>query len=87
MNEDPYAILQKDNLTIHILPAGADIGQMEFYLEVDDIDNLWGNIKDKLDGLKYKAPFDRVYGMREIPIVVPKTNTLLFVEQELKINI
>jgi hypothetical protein len=84
LNDDPYAILQKDNLSIHILPAGANIGQMEFYLEVDNIDNLWENIKDKLDGVKYKAPFDREYGMREIHIAVPETNTLLFIGQELK---
>lgn len=32
------AILYKDNLTIHILRAGSDIGEIEFYFEVDDPD-------------------------------------------------
>jgi hypothetical protein len=76
-----YVILHKDNLTIHILNAGTDIGQMEFYLEVDDIDSLWKNMKDHVNGLKVRAPFNREYGMREIHIEIPKTNTLLFIGQ------
>lgn len=84
MNTETYAICQKDNLTIHVLKAGQDIGQMEFYMEVDDIDNLWAIIKDKLTGLKFKEPFNQNYGMREIHIGIPQTNTLLFIGQELK---
>lgn len=84
MDTPGYAIYQKDNLTVHILPAGKDIGQMEFYLEVDDVDGLWTSIKDKMEGLSAKAPFDREYGMREIHIGIPQTNTLLFIGQEIK---
>lgn len=84
LDSETYAIYQKDNLTIHILRAGQDIGQMEFYLEVDDIDNLWATVKDKLNGLKVKEPFNQEYGMREIHIGVPQTNALLFIGQELK---
>lgn len=84
MDVDTYAIVQKDNLTIHLLPAGTDIGQMEFYLEVDDVDSVWAAIKDKVQGLKVKEPFDREYGMREIHIGVPHTNALLFIGQEIK---
>ncbi len=75
-----YTILQKDQLTIHILPAG-DIGEMEFYLEVDNIEAVWENVKDKLAGTKFKAPFNQPYGMREIHIIVPHTKTLLFIGQ------
>ena len=84
INESAYAILHKDNLTIHILPTNPGIGQMEFYLEVDNIQQVWNSIKNKLDGLKFKEPFDREYGMREIHIGVPKTNTLLFIGQAVK---
>ena len=63
-DEKTYVILHKDNLTIHILRAGTDIGEMEFYLEVDDIEEVWNKIKDKLTGIKVKEPFDREYGMR-----------------------
>ena len=78
MDTGGYIILQKDNLTIHILPAG-DIGEMEFYLEVDNIDRLWGDIKDKISGIKTREPFDRDYGMREMHIIIPQTKTLLFI--------
>ncbi len=79
MNEPGYAILLKDSHMVHILNAGTDIGEMEFYLEIDNIDNLWDEIKDKLSGIKVREPFDREYGMREIHIIVPQTKTLLFV--------
>lgn len=84
MDTSEYAICQKDNLTVHILPAGGDIGQMEFYMEVDDLDGLWDSIKEKLKGLNVKEPFNQNYGMREFHIGVPQTNTLLFVGQEIK---
>lgn len=84
MHTDTYAVYQKDNLTIHILRAGENIGQMEFYLEVDNVDDLWTAIKDKVKNLKTREPFDRDYGMREIHIGIPQTNTLLFIGQEVK---
>ncbi|MFI5159325.1 MAG: hypothetical protein ACHQF4_10700 [Sphingobacteriales bacterium] len=80
--EAGYVILYKDQQTIHILNAG-DIGEMEFYLEVDDLDGLRNTIKDKLDGIKTRAPLDREYGMREFHIIIPHTKTLMFVGQAL----
>ena len=82
--EKNYVILHKDNLTIHILNAGFDIGEMEFYLEVDNIDELWGIIKNKLERIKAKEPFDREYRMREFHVIVPHTKTLLFVGHVIK---
>ena len=46
-NDKTYFILYKDNLTVHVLRAGSNIGEMEFYLVVDDIEQVWYNIKDK----------------------------------------
>jgi len=83
MDTPGYAIYLKDNLSIHLLPAGEDIGQMEFYLEVDHVDELWNNIKDKVQGLRVKAPFDREYKMREIHIEIPETKTLLFIGESI----
>lgn len=79
--EKNYIILSKDNLSIHILNAGNEIGEMEFYLEVEGLDDLWREIKNKLIGIKIKAPFDREYGMREFHLIIPHTKTLLFVGQ------
>ena len=45
---------------------------------------LWLAIQDKVEGLKVRPPFDRDYGMRELHIEVPQTNTLLFIGQEIK---
>lgn len=82
-DDGSYAILHKDDLTIHILQAGTDIGEMECYLEVDDVDGLWRSIKDKVTALKVREPFDRAYGMREMHITIPQTNALLFVGQRI----
>lgn len=79
MDSPGYAILSKDVLTVHLLNAGANIGEMEFYLEVDNVDAVWNAIKDQLEGIKERAPFDREYGMREIHVAIPHTNTLLFI--------
>ena len=84
METNDYAIYIKDHLSIHILRAGEDIGQMEFYLEIEDIQDLWESIKDKVRGLKVKEPFNQEYGMREIHIEIPQTKTLLFIGQEIK---
>lgn len=81
--DDSYVILSKNNLTIHILRAGNDIGEMEFYLEVDDLQAIWNDMKGNLDGIKFKEPFDQIYGMREIHLVVPMTKTLLFIGQSI----
>jgi hypothetical protein len=83
MLDDTYAVLHKNEQYIHILLAG-DIGEMEFYLNVDDVDAVWEDIKDKLTGMKVREPFDREYGMREIHIIIPHTKTLLFIGQVIK---
>lgn len=83
MTSNTYAVYQKENVTIHLLRAGDDIGQMEFYLEVDDLEALWAFMKDKVEGLRMKGPMDRDYGMREVHIEVPATNALLFIGQAL----
>jgi hypothetical protein len=83
-NDSTYMILYKDNVTIHILRAGTDIGEMEFYLQVDNIEEVWRNMKDKIEGMTAKAPFDREYGMREVHVIIPETKTLMFIGQEMK---
>ena len=78
-----YVIFEKNNLTVHSLPAGQNIGQIEFYLEIDDVDKLWDAIKNKMDGLKVKPPFDQPYKMREIHIEIPQTKTLMYIGQSI----
>jgi hypothetical protein len=83
-NDKTYVVLCKDKVMLHILSAGTDIGEMEFYLEVDDIATIWNSIQHKLEGIKVKEPFDQAYGMREVHIIIPETKTLLFIGQEIK---
>jgi hypothetical protein len=82
-DDKTYMILYKDNLTLHIQRAGSDIGEMSFYLTVDDVDAVWNGMKDKIGDLKVKEPFDRDYGMREIHVIVPETKTLMFIGQQI----
>ncbi|MBS1976663.1 MAG: hypothetical protein JST46_04800 [Bacteroidetes bacterium] len=83
-DDKTYVILMKDQVTVHILRAGMDIGQMEFYLEVDDVEKVWQQMQPGLSGLKVRAPFDRDYGMREIHVQIPETNTLMFIGQMIR---
>ena len=82
-DDNTYVILYKDNLSLHILRAGPDTGEMELYLVVDNIENVWKSLKDKVEGMKVKEPFDREYGMREVHIIIPETKTLMFIGQEI----
>lgn len=76
-----YRICGRDGLTVHFLRAGEDIGQMEFYLEVDDLDSIWERLSAVASEFRHKPPHVRDYGMREIHIGVPHTNCLLFIGQ------
>jgi len=82
-NDKTYFILYKDNLTVHIQRAGSYIGEMSFYLKVDDIEKVWNGMKDNLGDMKVREPFDRDYEMREIHVMVPETKTLMFIGQEI----
>ena len=83
--DDPsYVILFKNNLTIHIGQSDSHINELEFYLEVDNLEELWNSIKDQVNDLKINEPFNQEYGMREFHIAVPHTKTVMFVGQEIK---
>ena len=82
-DDKTYFILYKDNLTLHIQRAGTDIGEMSFYLVVDDIEKVWQSMKEKLGDIKVREPFNQAYGMREIHVMVPETKTLMFIGQQI----
>ena len=80
-DEKNYIILIKDSVMVHIAGSEEKPDLMEFYLEVDGIDAFWNAIKDNVSGLKVKSPFDQAYGMREVHIQLPATNTIMFIGQ------
>lgn len=55
-DDEHYIIMYKDHCTIHLLRAGNNIGEMEFYLEVNDVDEVWNLMKSKVEGLKVREP-------------------------------
>jgi len=83
-DDGAYVILARGEHRVHILKAGDNIGEMEFYLEVDDVESVWDGIKSHLQDLEFRAPFNREYGMREIHVVIPETRALLFIGQVLR---
>ena len=78
-HSDHYSELISGNQILGILEAHGEPNQQSIYLRVKGVDELYFNIKSKLEKVKHKAPFNQQYGMREIHIVIPGTNTLLFI--------
>jgi len=81
---DVYSELISNNHILGIIQALGEPNEQSIYFRVDDIDTLWPKIKSKLEKTKHKAPFDQKYGMREIHVVIPGTNTLLFIGSPIK---
>jgi catechol 2,3-dioxygenase-like lactoylglutathione lyase family enzyme len=76
---DRYSELISGNLIIGIVRAYGEPNEQSIYFRVKGVDELYSIIKSKLEKVKHKAPFDQQYGMREIHVVIPGTNTLLFI--------
>ena len=74
---DRYSELHSGNQILGIVQAYVEPNQQSIYLRVKGVDELYSNIKSKLEKATHKAPFNQQYGMREIHIVIPGTNTLL----------
>lgn len=82
-SSDTYRICEKDGLTLHLQRAGDAVGESAVYLEVDDLDAAWEQLRPHLDGLRHRAPFEQPYRMREFHVDLPHTPCLLFVGQSL----
>ncbi len=77
MNSSRYAIIERDGATIHLHPADEEVlsrlrGQIEIYIEVDDLDALWEHVSRFRGGKwRIREPFTQAYGMREFHIDDP----------------
>ena len=74
-----YSELLSGNQILGIIQAQGEPNQQSICLRVKDVDALWSKVKSKLEKANPKAPFNQEYGMREIHVVIPGTNTLLFI--------
>ncbi len=79
-----YSELRSGNQVLGILRSQGKPNEQSIYLRVKDVDDLWSRIEKKLERAKPKPPFNQAYGMREIHVVIPATNTLLFIGSALK---
>jgi catechol 2,3-dioxygenase-like lactoylglutathione lyase family enzyme len=82
-----YAYLHRETVGIRILeshgPDGAPPGNRRFayYVDVEDVDALHAELKPKLDALPagdVHGPADKPYGQRELAIVAPDGNLIVF---------
>jgi catechol 2,3-dioxygenase-like lactoylglutathione lyase family enzyme len=82
-----YAYVQRETAGIRILQNhgedGAPPGNRRFayYIDVDDVDALYTELKPKLDTLPIgdvHGPADKPYGQRELAILAPDGNLLVF---------
>lgn len=82
-----YAYLHRETVGIRILeshgPDGAPPGNRRFayYVDVEDVDALYAELKARLDALpkgEVHGPADKPYGQRELAIVAPDGNLIVF---------
>lgn len=82
-----YAYVQRETAGIRILQNrgndGAPPGNRRFayYIDVDDVDALYTELRPKLDTLTkgdVHGPADTPYGQRELAILAPDGNLLVF---------
>ncbi|MEO0497551.1 MAG: VOC family protein [Pseudomonadota bacterium] len=86
VTEGLYAFIRRDAAAIRLLQASPELDlsspdrQNSCYIDVDDVDELYAQLKARLDGLpegRVRPPFDQQYGQREFH-VHDQDCTLLF---------
>lgn len=74
---DNYAYLKRDDVALRLIEIGdgcdtkSENRQVHCYIDVDDVDALYAELKPALDCLpagRVRAPFDTDYGMRELHV-------------------
>jgi catechol 2,3-dioxygenase-like lactoylglutathione lyase family enzyme len=87
INYSDYAYVQRETAAIRILKNHGEDGappgnrRFSYYIDVDDVDALYVELKPKLDTLPkgdVHGPADKPYGQRELAILAPDGNLLVF---------
>lgn len=82
-----YAYLHRETVGFRLLeqtgPDGAPPGNRRFayYIDVQDVDRLYAELKEKLDALPQGdvyGPVDQPYGQRELLVLAPDGNLIAF---------
>lgn len=89
---DNYAFLRRDDIAIRLVQVDPSVDlthaerQGSFYIDVQNIDALYANLKPGLDSLppsRVRAPFNQDYGQREFH-VADEDCTLIFFGESLR---
>jgi catechol 2,3-dioxygenase-like lactoylglutathione lyase family enzyme len=76
-SDDNYAFLRRDNAAVRLLEVLPERelhdrrSQNHVYIDVDDVDGLYAELKPELDKLpkgRVRPPFDTEYGQRELHV-------------------
>lgn len=87
IRDSNYAYVHRETVGFRILeqtgPEGAPAGNRRFayYIDVRDVDRLYDELKPKLDTLPkgdVHGPTDKSYGQRELLVLAPDGNLLVF---------
>jgi predicted enzyme related to lactoylglutathione lyase len=75
--EIPYAIVERDEVAIHLQRREEAAGMSACYVTVDDADSLWAEVQKA--GVRVMRPIENSsYGGRDFTIADPDGNTLGF---------
>lgn len=74
-----YIELEKDGCLIGIQKSQGKPNEQSIYLRIEELDDFWQSHKGSLSKYNPREPFVQDYGMKEIHVIVPETNTLLFI--------
>jgi uncharacterized glyoxalase superfamily protein PhnB len=75
--EIPYAIVERDNLELHLQLRPSAAGTSSCYIIVDDADAIWAEVQ-KAGVRVTRAIEDSSYGMRDFTVADPDGNNLGF---------
>lgn len=78
-----FAHLRRDSVSIKLQLVPQHKGELTCYIDVEDIDAVYAELKEKLETLPFgqvRAPFDQAYGMREFHVMDPDHLLIFFGE-------
>jgi len=74
-----YIELGNEGLLLGIQQSEGEPNQQSIYVRMEGLDAFWQSHKGTLSKYDAREPFIQEYGMKEIHVVAPETNTLLFI--------
>ena|SRR5210317_1995407 len=80
-----YIELDKEGLLLGIQKSPGEPNQQSIYLRMEGLDSFWESQKVNLSKYNAREPFIQEYGMKEIHVVAPETNTLLFIGESVNV--